>query len=196
MTAADLTPLPCMHDTYACSHHGGVGPPYLPFGCSSGSWSLGGRLSLWTISLGITSQLAEGVVVAHDILGRAERHNRGCFHGSFGASPGMESPEKASVPAPRPGNGSSVLGLFLTEVHLYTFRCERIYSVELYTNDGCRLASSSGAAASPSHSHSSESSRDSQALSGAPDTRADTARHHTPLRIPCLHVSKPPVHTP
>ena len=47
MTAADLTPLPCMHDTYACSHHGGVGPPYLPFGCSSGSWSLGGRLSLW-----------------------------------------------------------------------------------------------------------------------------------------------------
>ena len=37
-----------------------------------------------------------------------------------------------------------------------------------------RLANSSGAAASPSRSHSSESSPDSQAQSGAPDTLADT----------------------
>ena len=66
-----------MHDAYACSHHGGVGPPYLPLvvPLAPGPWA--GRLPVGgcasgTISLGITSQLAEGVVVAHDILGRAE----------------------------------------------------------------------------------------------------------------------------
>ena len=73
MTAADLTYSSTMHAVIMAVLDLRIYLLVVPL--ALGPWA--GRLpaggcASGTISLGITSQLAEGVVVAHDILGRAE----------------------------------------------------------------------------------------------------------------------------